>query len=597
MRESDICILVGGKASFLFKNTPLTFPQRHANAIYTWRPFTVLDRQMSRTTPDAPPYLIPSQYFAFNKLVFVVLVVLHVIMWPSVTTITFACAYGIISIARFRALLYEGVNTRKEFLTPGVFILESGSKKSMFLTLAVALYFTCYFIGFVAHEASQQPVSTRWIDSSLLGNYSFSDESGNARIPTDVTSAVSRSMRDNLFTWPRSIDFVPPLVIGSIDTIGPDRQPLACTANSSLPYQCYAKLWRQTATRPYIPISSDFYFVDVKITPAAGKNCADLEIYRTNLDPDQNVVHPLDYPGSSSTSGPGQASLITSSIFSDPAWPLGVTHAFSHTDYKAKIAEKCRAQGQALVLRLPVRNPDVDHDVGRIGLDVLVVTAGASVRMHATWKPDPPQSYSLLQPTWNQIVDSDSVQDWRMSTNATDIFIRFLFAVSPLLYCWYYLTIGFETYVSKSNIILLTTMVLFPSVLIFITIGAWVPMIGCLFCIIAVNQVSSTSHSVLTARLIEFVRHSLLFVLAATNSIQFAWLVALMAQAGYTAFYHDTTLHQLYDLSHSFIITSGAPPNWIAIILPCAMAINIAYLLGTAVCIALEVTAMRHRPI
>ena len=552
---------------------------------------------MSRTANSSitPPYMLGSLYFAFSKLVFVTLVVMHVVMWPSVTTITFATAYGVISIARFRSLLFQDASVWPEFLAPGVFILESGQRRSMFLTTIVALYFACYFIGFVSHEVSQQPVSTMWIDQSLIGNYSFTPETGNVPIPDDVTSAVSRSMRDNLFTWPRTVDFVPPVVVGAIAGIGPAATALSCAINASLPYKCYGKLWSQSSTRPFIPIDSDFYYVDVQVTPAAGSSCADLEIYRIGLDADQNIAHPLDFPASASTSLPGQPQSITCGLFQDSTWCLGVNHPFSLAQYKAKVAEKCNAQGQSLVIRLPTRAVDVDPTVGRIGLDVLLVSAGASVRMHASWKPDPPQSYSIMQPTWNQIVTTDAAQPWRESTDATNIFMRFFFAISPLLYCWYCLVIGFETHVSKNGIILLTVLVLFPSVLVFLTVGAWVPMVGCLFCIIAVNQASSVSHSRLTAGVIEFMRHSLLFVLAATNSVQFAWLVALLAQAGYTAFFHDTTLSQLYTLSHSFIITSGASPNWIAIMLPCVMTINVAYLLGTAVCIALEVTALKFR--
>ena len=546
--------------------------------------------------------MVGSGMYALNKLIFVALVIIHVAMWPSVTTITFATVYGVMSIARFRSLMFQDGSIRDEFLAPGIFILENGKRRSTFLTLIVTLYFACYFIGFVAHEASQQPVSTMWIDPSLLGNYSFSNEVGNTPMPDDVTSPISRSMRDNTFTWPRDIDFTPPLVSGTIPGVGPNKGNLVCSAtDTNASWKCYAKLWVSPATgiksgKPYVPIDSNFYFVDAQISPPAGASCSSIEAYRINLDADYNVVHPLDYPASSSSGIPGQSpQLSASGLFGDSTFSLGVNHAFSPSNYQAKLTEKCAAQGQTLVVRLPVRNVDVDPTVGRIGLDILVVTAGATVRMHATWKPDPPQSYSLLQPTWRQIVDTDDLQSWRTSTSSTDIFFRLFFAVSPLLYCWYYLTIGFETYISDNSILLLTAMVLFPSVLVFLTIGAWVPMIGCLFCIIAVNQASSTSHSRITARCIEFMRHSLLFVLAASNSIQFAWLVALIVQSGYTAFLHDTTIKQLYTLSHNFIITSGAPPNWIAIMLPCIMTINLAYLLGTAVCIALEVTALKFR--
>ena len=164
---------------------------------------------MSKATESTSPYQAGSRFYILNKLIFVLLVIMHVVMWPSVTTISFAVAYGIISISRFRLLLTEGSNIYKELMAPGIFILESGKSRSIFMTLIVALYFTCYFIGFVSHEGAQQPVSTMWIDPSLMGNYSFVVETGNVAIPSDVTASVSKTMRDNLFTWERSFDFVP----------------------------------------------------------------------------------------------------------------------------------------------------------------------------------------------------------------------------------------------------------------------------------------------------------------------------------------------------------------------------------------------------
>lgn len=503
---------------------------------------------------------------------------------------------------RFRSLLSQDANIWQEFLTPGVFILENNQRKSILLTTVVTLYFACFFVLYVAHEASQQPVSTMWIDRSLIGNYSFSVDTGNTPIPDDVTSSVSKSMRDNLFTWPRSIDFTPPIVTGIIQTRGPaDATSITCnapTSNASSKFQCFGKLWPQ-ADDPsaFIPLSSDFYYLDVQISPAPGTSCSDLEVYRVSMDADQNIAHPLDFPASSTASQPavGHVQSPICGIFQDSSWCLSINHPFTLEQYKAKVAEKCKAQGQSLVIRLPARSTDVESASGRIGLDVLLVTTGATVNMHASWKPDPPESYSIMQPTWNQIVTTDSIQPWRVSTNPSDIFLRFFLAVSPLLFGWYYVTLGFESSVSKNGIIILTVLVFFPSVLVFLTIGAWIPMIGCLVCIIAVNQASTNKHSKITAGAIEFMRHSLLFVLAATNSIQFAWLIALVVQAGWTAFLHDTTINQLYDLSHNFIVKGSAPPNWIALVLPCAMAINISYLLGTAICIALEVTALKFR--
>jgi hypothetical protein len=84
------------------------------------------------------------------------------------------------------------------------------------------------------------------------------------------------------------------------------------------------------------------------------------------------------------------------------------------------------------------------------------------------------------------------------------------------------------------------------------------------------------------------VRPTLFFLTAACNSVQFAWLLTLIGQAGWSAFLYEGSLKQLADLSSKFIISDTTSPTWIALILPSLLLVNLAFLLGSAICIVLE---------
>jgi len=49
---------------------------------------------------------------------------------------------------------------------------------------------------------------------------------------------------------------------------------------------------------------------------------------------------------------------------------------------------------------------------------------------------------------------------------------------------------------------------------------------------------------------------------------------------------YDDTLHQLSDRSSKFIINGN--PTWIALLLPLTLTVNVMFLLGSAICVALE---------
>ena len=133
--------------------------------------------------------------------------------------------------------------------------------------------------------------------------------------------------------------------------------------------------------------------------------------------------------------------------------------------------------------------------------------------------------------------------------------------------------------------------VLLPSALLFLTVGAWLPMAGCIICVVAINHTpySTDASSSATWSWGQTIRFLLLFVTAACNSVQFVWMLVLMQQAGWTAFTYDWTLKQLADRSSQFIIAGN--PVWIGLLLPTVLLVNLSFLLGSAICVAMELIA------
>ena len=211
------------------------------------------------------------------------------------------------------------------------------------------------------------------------------------------------------------------------------------------------------------------------------------------------------------------------------------------------------------------------------------------MQLSATWNVATPASNWFLYSTfWNQVIATDSIQSWRESTNNADVFFKFLIAVLPVIVTWYYLSVEFWEYIPKGQILFLSIFVELPSILLFLSLGAWLPMAGSIICVLAVNYEVKSKKNWLN-----WVRPSLLFLKGACNSIEFAWLLTLVGQAGWNAFYYDLTLDQLYTMSYQFIITDQSSPTWVALMLPIILQVNFAFLIGAAICVVLESVAGR----
>ena len=225
-----------------------------------------------------------------------------------------------------------------------------------------------------------------------------------------------------------------------------------------------------------------------------------------------------------------------------------------------------------------------------MNLDILLVTdTAASVQISAMWNADvPPSHWAMFNTFWNQVISTDQVQSWRESISPADLFFKFAIASIPPLVTWYYLSSEFLEYISNSQILFLSILIQLTSVLLFLSIGAWLPMAGCIICVLAVNYDVNTK-----TYWQGYVRPSLLFLTAVCNSIQFAWLLALVGEAGWDAFYYQITLDQLYSLSYQFIITNESSPTWVALMLPNVLLVNISLLIGSAICVVLEGISFR----
>ena len=318
-----------------------------------------------------------------------------------------------------------------------------------------------------------------------------------------------------------------------------------------------------------------------------GATCESLEVYRVTMGADGSVAHALDYPGSKVVPG-SPATSRTCGIFRQEAWCLSVFHPFTQEQYVNQLAVKCKAEGGSLIFRLPSRGVDVDETTGAVALDVLLVTAGAKVTTHAGWNRPVSDSYTAF---WRQIVTSDGAQSWREATDDFSVGLRFFIASAPVLIGWFYLTLRFEEHVCSGSIILLWAMIMLPSALLLVSVGAWIPAVGCIACVVAIhNRVDTgkrTGWEPLSAR----VRQGLLFIMAACNSVQAVWLLVLIMQAGYSAFLYEYSLRQLYDMSYSLIISSGAPPTYIGLLMPSVFVLTVATLLGAVTCLAMELMA------
>lgn len=549
----------------------------------------------------------------FIKFVFVLSIILHVMLWPSIANIIFASVLALEGILSYLTTSKEEMWSK--VTSPSLFFFhgKQNNLKSYICYAAVGIYMIFAFLHFTNDEIDIQQHMTTWIDNTLVQNYSFTNYRNQPFANVDVTSEKAKKMRDNTFAWPKSWQDNAVRLVGNVSAAGPGKSTLTCwpdfvtnnppaaagsSSNESVAlvipnYACYATKLRVVtppdnvlSSHNIVPMSSQFYSVDVMISPFAGGNCKDLEVYRITLDAQGNVEHGLDYPAASTIhDGPSQGDQQHCGLFGNPAWCLHFQHTFRHSDYLAQIAKKCNEADGNLVFRLPIRSLDIEPTNGLVGLDTLLVTKGARVQLLFRWlQPTPSSTFiSAFQRPWE--TDDSSLEDWRASTDNITVFFKFFIMMIPLLLAWYYLGINFLDTVMHSQILLLSIFVLFPSTLLFLSLGAWLPMVGCIVCVVAVNHTPDPSVTWWRS----MVRPTLFFITASCNSIQFVWLLALVGQAGWNSFLYENSLQQLSDLTSQFIISDKtASPTWIGLMLPSMLLINLAFLLGSALCIVLE---------
>ena len=530
------------------------------------------------------------------KIIFLVSILLQVMIWPSVASICFVTIYGLLGIIYYFSL--KPGKVIESFLDPGVYVFRDEKRTSNFIFMMVmALYFSIYFILFISHQVDILPAATLWMDRSFAGNYSSHIYT---KLPIDVTDSVSKEMRDTPFVWSKSLVLQAPLITGVIPSAGPGGSDLVCNPGGGSGFKCFGKIWRNDAPsfgvgddkkNAFVPLSSDFYNIDVKISPGQGKKCSDLEVYRMVINHEKAVAYPLDYPASTiPLSDRSALHPLACNLFNlSSTFCLHTQHTFSSNKYLQEVSNLCERFDQRLIFRLPERTNDVDPDSGRHTLDILLVSDSvSSVELHASWKKKNQSDWFLFFSVWNQVVDSDQLQAWRDSSDTVDVFFKFAIATIPLAITWYYLSSEYIYHYNHDNqIIFLSVFIQMPSILLFLSMGAWLPMAGCIVCVLAVNHEVNRQSS----RWRGMIRPALLFLTAVCNSIQFAWILALVGQAGWNAFYYSLTLDQLYQISYKFIITNQSSPTWVALMLPIILMVNASFLIGSAICIVLETMA------
>lgn len=538
----------------------------------------------------------------FLKLLFYTCIICQVILWPSVMTITLA---GALALEGLLVLFFSGGAAATRGLSEYSVLLLHGAKVTPTKYVAMgllAVYSLCFFMLYAAHESRSMPLQTTWIHPTLYGAYRFTDKNNLPFEGVGVTDSVARTMRDWTYEWPRSLQAPAIGINHTIPMQGPSKGALRCGGfNES--FACYsAKLAVVTpptdvpSHKRYVPFPGQFYTADAIITPPPGMPCSTVEVYRLNLDPDGNVLHGLDYPASAIVPTPNAngAPYSKCNLFGwGTAWCLPFLHAFSEVDYTSQVMSKCAlSENQQLTIRLPSRAEDVNPSTGRMGHDLLVVTAGARVQMRWRWH-DLGEKPSLLS-AWEQTSASlnDQTQTWRDASDTTSVFFKYAIAITPLLLLWYYLAVCFREIVKHYQVLMMCIYVLLPAVLFFLSVGAWLPMVGAIVCTLAINHTPAT-HTTPGAWM-PSVRHSMLFLTAICNSVQFVWLWVLVGQAGWSAFLYETSLKQLATLSSQFIVSGD--PQWLGLVLPVELLFNLAFLLGAAICVAMElIAAYNHR--
>jgi len=548
------------------------------------------------------------------KIIFFICIILQVILWPSVFTVTFASALALEGIITYlttdRKELYDLVVGNGVLLFHGSG--EHGRSIRRYVITALVGIYTCfYFLRFTNLEIERQPRMTNWIHPHRIMNYTYGDGFNNPLPNVEVTDDISKEMRKNPFVWPKVHESPAIILNGTLSEGKPQSNgnlhDLNCHNDDiDSNYSCYAAniVSYEVPEEGFygkkhmmVPMSSQFYVVDVQVTPRRNIiQCENLEVYRIVVNGEKQVVFPLDYPASAL---PPATSSVSSSmthkhcgLFGDSSWCLRYEHSFSDQEYRKRIKQKCEDGKGSFIFRLPIRTIDVNPENGRVDLDALIVSKFADVKLKFIWHYEssnvPPPVMTLEQ--WVG-VPNDEANNWRESSQFVDVFFKFAIAVTPLFIVWYILAKDFFSIISDTNqVLFLCVFVLLPSSLVFLSVGAWLPMAGCIVCAIAINH-APVMPSLSTSKLSWYKRYwrpILFFFAAVCNSVQFAWVITLVVQAGWPAFYYDYSIKQLAALSSQFIISNTMSPTWIALILPTSLSINLSFLIGSAICIVLE---------
>ena len=90
-----------------------------------------------------------------------------------------------------------------------------------------------------------------------------------------------------------------------------------------------------------------------------------------------------------------------------------------------------------------------------------------------------------------------------------------------------------QEHVCSGGIVLLWIMILLPATLLFVSVGAWIPAVRCVACVIAIHNRVDDGRSQSKSLSMQ-ARQGLLFIMASCNSVQFVWLVVLIAQVSYS---------------------------------------------------------------
>ena len=526
--------------------------------------------------------------YVLMKLLFFVCMVLQVCIWPCATTIIVLTILILEMILRF--CFIERGQVYNSLFSYGVFFLRGKKPKAGLYIYSAALmaYTLSFFILYSSQQLRDMPYMTTWIHPDYLNNYSFTETKNNEFIGLKVRDEASKFMWDNTFTWPRDLNSKGLRINGTLNHAGPKDTPLLCSGPSK--FECYAANLVMQPKSPLSPLHtitpmpSQFYTTDIKVTPPSNIACQNLEVYRIVYDTNHKLDFGLDYPAA--TTKGGTQSAPKCNLFETSEWCLATSHSFTHDEYLKTIKSKCKDGDESLVFRIPPRSIDIDPDTARMGLDAFVITAGASVSFRYKWHDHTKDT--MLLDNWRHWVDSknDNFQTWRDSTDAGPVFLRYAIAITPFLMLWFYLAKHFQDIVNNSNsrqVLQLSIFVLLPASLLFFTVGAWIPLAGCITCALAIN---SSIDSIPTVRIV------LLFITLGCNLAQFVFAMVVVGIAGnMNAFMFEDSLRQVQEQLGGVAFVSGSP-TWIVLIMPAAIAVNLGFTLGALTCIIYEIIGL-----